>query len=454
MAPRNLLIIDEHNALWQELGNDPNTWLPFFKLYARPGGHATWECKFVIATSQLHEFNLPSGYELSIQYVEPLSLEEFAIWENLRDYPPNLKDKRNEVADLTGLVPRMIIMVVDFANTSGGMSFEDLFSKLRDTVCGVMEKKHDEYVEALNKRKKAKFMKMLHKLFLGSETPRIRISDAAYRDRGLLIALNDGRLQFYNSIARDILFGTFSRYYFRKDRIVELSQKFKDSRGSGDSGGKYFEELFFVWCQCEYLQITLSSQLYNRTIRFTSSVWFRFDGKRIYPPRPTLDISCWIRFSENYPRLDYAYVDIIGDRWILYLIQASVSSFPVHNRDSARLELLLTKSETCQLESLLNSFFDDAFEVSPVVDRKGNIVNFTVTDSKGTSCRERICILYVTPLTRSEAKADSAPEFVEFLTFEDCPGDLKPYINIRQKVRSRRRSRSQRPVKRKKSEES
>ncbi|KAK4528679.1 hypothetical protein GAYE_SCF63G6624 [Galdieria yellowstonensis] len=355
MKPRNLLIVDEHNAFWQKFGSDPNTWLPFFKFYADPVAHVTRDCKFVIAGSQHHEFesNLHSGYEFSVQYVEPLSLEEFAIWENLRDYPPNSKDKRNEVADLTGLVPRMISMVVDFANTSGGMSFEDLFSKLRDTVSGAMETKHDEYVEALNKRKKEKFMKMLHNLFLGSETPRIRISDAAYRDRGLLIALNDGRLQFYNSVARDILFGTFSRYYFTKDRIVELSQKFKDSRGSGDSGGKYFEELFFVWCQCEYLQITLSSQLYNRTIRFTSNVWFRFDGKRIYPPRSTFDISCWIRFSENYPRLDYAYVDIIGDRWILYLIQASVSSFPVHNRDSAQLELLLTKSETCQLESLL-----------------------------------------------------------------------------------------------------
>jgi len=138
---------------------------------------------------------------------------------------------------------------------------------------------------------------------------------------------------------------------------------------------------------------------------------------------------------------------------MLYLIQASVSSFPVHNRDSAQLELLFEKSDgTVPLAALLNSFFGEPFQVSPVVDMEGNIVNFTVTDSKGTSCRVRICILYVTPLTRSEAKADSAPEFVEFLTFEDCPGDLKPYI--RQKVRSRRRSRSQRPVKRKKSKES
>ncbi|KAK4528928.1 hypothetical protein GAYE_SCF67G6877 [Galdieria yellowstonensis] len=343
-------------------------------------------CLSLSFTLSSSTFYLGVGYELSIQYVEPLSLEEFAIWEKLRDYPPKLKNKKNEVIDLTGLVPRMIGMVVNLAKTCSDLSFEDLFSKFRERVIADMQQKHDEYVDALDKRNKAKFMQMLHKLFVGSETPKIRICDAAYRDRGLLIALNDCSLQFYNSIARDILYNTFSEFEFTEDRINELSR------------------------------------------------------------------NCWIRFSENYPRLDYAYVDIIGDRWILYLIQASVSSFPVHNRDSAQLELLLTKSETCQLESLLNSFFDDAFVVSPVVDRKGNIVNFTVTDSKGTSCRERICILYVTPLTRSEAKADCAPEFVEFLTFEECPGDLKPYI--RQKVRSRRRSRSQRPVERKKSEES
>jgi len=66
MKPRNFLIIDEHNALWQQFGNDPNSWPPFFKLYARPIWSSTPYCMFVIATSQLHEFKLPSGYEDSI----------------------------------------------------------------------------------------------------------------------------------------------------------------------------------------------------------------------------------------------------------------------------------------------------------------------------------------------------------------------------------------------------
>jgi len=102
MAPRNLLIIDEHNALWQKFGSDTNTWLPFFKFYADPVAHATvstcssflliinrgsWECKFVIATSQIHEFKLPSGYRNSKGYIEQLSKEEFKIWQALDDYP-------------------------------------------------------------------------------------------------------------------------------------------------------------------------------------------------------------------------------------------------------------------------------------------------------------------------------------------------------------------------------
>jgi hypothetical protein len=41
MKPRNLLIVDEHNAFWQKFGSDPNKWLPFFEFYAVPVGHAT-----------------------------------------------------------------------------------------------------------------------------------------------------------------------------------------------------------------------------------------------------------------------------------------------------------------------------------------------------------------------------------------------------------------------------
>ncbi|KAK4528675.1 hypothetical protein GAYE_SCF62G6620 [Galdieria yellowstonensis] len=112
MAQRNFLIVDEHNALWQKFGSDTKTWLSFFEFYADPVGHATRYCKFVIATSQLHQFKLPSGYVFSIQYVKPLSREEFVIWERLDDYPKIFRDNESTVVDLTGFVPGMIAELI------------------------------------------------------------------------------------------------------------------------------------------------------------------------------------------------------------------------------------------------------------------------------------------------------------------------------------------------------
>ncbi|KAK4528678.1 hypothetical protein GAYE_SCF63G6623 [Galdieria yellowstonensis] len=452
----NLLIVDEHNALWQQFGNDANSWPPFFKLYARPVRHSTPYCKFVIAGSQLHEFEskLPSGYEDSMSYVEPLSKEEFEIWENLSDYPSNFKDKRNEVIDLTGLVPRMIALLVNFANTFVGFSFGELVTKFTKRVYRDMKKRHDAYVNSLKEEEKETFYDMLYKLFLGRQTPAITLFDSAYQDRGLLISLNDESLQFYNSLARDILFETFSNYYFTKDRIAEVSNKFKKARMDGRDGGEHFEELFLDLFQYYRPVIEVYSRRNYRTIHLKSNRWLIFDGKKLMPSRSNIEFSCWIKFGANYPRLDYAYVDMTDDgNWMLYLIQVSVSSFPAHNTGSAQLERLFKKTDgTVQLASLLNSFFAEVFEVSPVYDAREKIVNFEVTDSQGISFRDRISILYVTPLTREDAKADSAPDFVEFLTFDNFPGYMKSYIDVGRSVRSRRSSPSRSPVKRIKSE--
>ncbi|KAK4527844.1 hypothetical protein GAYE_SCF45G5776 [Galdieria yellowstonensis] len=416
--------------------------------------HSTWECKFVIATSQLHEFKLPSGYEFSVQYVEPLSREEFAIWENLSDYPPILKDNSNEVIDLTGFVPRMIALLVNFANTFVGFSFVELVTKFTKRVYRDMKKRHDAYVNSLKGEEKETFYNMLYKLFLGRETPATTLFDSAYQDRGLLIPLHDESLQFYNSIARDILFESFSNYYFTKERLVEVSNKFKEARRECRGGGAYFEQLFLYLCYQFRPDIEVYSRASHRTIHLNSNVrWLRFDGKKFMPQRSKVNFSCWIKFGENYPSLDYAYVYMTDGSWMLYLIQVSVSSFPVHNRDSARLELLFEKTGgTVPLASLLNSFFDGPFEVSPVYNDRKKIMDFEVTDSQGISFRDRISILYVTSLTREDAKADSAPEFVEFLTFDNFPGYMKSYIDVGQKVRSRRSSPSRRSVKRIKSE--
>jgi len=73
--------------------------------------------KTLVAGSQhrLFESEPPSAYELSKCRVEPLNLEEFAVWENLSEYSESMrKDMKDEVADLTGFVPRLIGLLFKF----------------------------------------------------------------------------------------------------------------------------------------------------------------------------------------------------------------------------------------------------------------------------------------------------------------------------------------------------
>ncbi|KAK4523732.1 hypothetical protein GAYE_SCF00G1628 [Galdieria yellowstonensis] len=436
MEPRNFLIIDEHNALWQKFGSDTKMWPPFFEFYADPVGQSTWECKFVIAGSQHHEFEskLPSGYRNSTRYIEPLSKEEFKIWQALDDYPETFRDNESTIVDLTGRVPRTIAELMELSRSFPNFSFEELVAWFTKNAFGDMKKRHEEYVDSLTEEKKKAFYNMLYELFLGRETPAITLFDSAYRDGSLLLEMQNGSVRFYNSIACDVLFESFSNYYFTKERLVEVSNKFKEARREGFNSGEYFEELFLHLCQQFRPDIEIYSRADYRTIHLKSNLWLRFDGKEFMPPRPKIEFNCWIKFGTNYPRLDYAYVDMTDD---------------AHNIDSAPLERLFKKTDgTVQLASLLNSFFADVLEVSPVYDAREKIVNFEVTDSQGISFRDRISVLYVTPLTREDAKADSAPEFVEFLTFDNFPGYMKSYIDVGRKVRSRRSSPSRSPVKR------
>jgi len=143
MKPRNLLIVDEHNAFWQKFGSDPNKWLPFFEFYAVPVGHATPYCKFVIAGSQHHEFEskLPSGYGDAIRYIEPLSKEEFEIWETLDDYPQSFRDNESTIVDLTGRVPRMIARLIETSRSFPNLSFEEVASEYYESCYAEMELK-------------------------------------------------------------------------------------------------------------------------------------------------------------------------------------------------------------------------------------------------------------------------------------------------------------------------
>jgi len=212
---------------------------------------------------------------------------------------------------LTGLVPRMIALRVNFANTFVDFSFGKWVTKFTKRVYRNMKKRHDAYVNSLKEEEKKKFYNTLCKLFFDRETPTITLFDSAYQDRGLLIPLHDESLQFYNSIARDVLFESFSNYYFTKERLVEVSNKFKEARRKCRGGGAYFEQLFLYLCYQFRPNIEVYSRASHRTIHLNSNVrWLRFDGKKFMPQRSKVNFSCWIKFGENYPSLDYAYVDM------------------------------------------------------------------------------------------------------------------------------------------------
>jgi len=211
----------------------------FFAFYAQPVSYSTRYCKFVIATSQLHKFKLPSGYLFSIQYVKPLSREEFEIWERLDDYPETFKDNENTVVDYTGRVPGMIAELIGMSRSFPNLSFEEVAARFYEECYADMQIVHSEYVKSLTHEvDKKQFYDGLYKLFRDRETPAIKLFDSAYLDRGLLIPLDDESLQFYNSVARDVLFESFSNCYFTKDRLLELSKRFKESQMADADGGK------------------------------------------------------------------------------------------------------------------------------------------------------------------------------------------------------------------------
>jgi len=212
----------------------------FFAFYAQPVAYSTRYCKFVIATSQLHKFKLPSGYLFSIQYVKPLSREEFEIWERLDDYPETFKDNENTVVDYTGRVPGMIAELIGMSRSFPNLSFEEVAARFYEECYADMQIVHSEYVKSLTHEvDKKQFYDGLYKLFRDRETPAIKLFDSAYLDRGLLIPLDDESLQFYNSVARDVLFESFSNCYFTKDRLLELSKRFKESQMADADGGKF-----------------------------------------------------------------------------------------------------------------------------------------------------------------------------------------------------------------------
>ncbi|GJQ11518.1 hypothetical protein GpartN1_g3309.t1 [Galdieria partita] len=227
LALRNMLIVDEHNAFWGKFGRDINRWPDFFQFYTEFEVMNTPYCGVLLAGSQHHQFedNLRSGYEDVKHYLEPLSFKEFDLWEALPDYPSILRENSDEVVELTGLVPRMIVKIVALANDHPDASFEDLRVEFTAKVYCEMIRKHNDYLDGLrSEEEKREFDSMLYKLFMDRTKPNITIADGAYISRGLLVVVSHIYLRFYNSVARDILLSSFLKRYASENYLAELFQ--------------------------------------------------------------------------------------------------------------------------------------------------------------------------------------------------------------------------------------
>ncbi|GJQ13971.1 hypothetical protein GpartN1_g5762.t1 [Galdieria partita] len=466
LAPRNMLIVDEHNALWSEFGNKTNTWPNFFRLYTKLAMMNTPYCGVLIAGSQHHQFedNLPSGSGNIKHYLEPLSFKEFDLWQDLPDYPPILRQHSDEMVELTGLVPRMIAKMVTLAKDLPDASFEYLQAELTSYLYSEMTRSHNDYLDGLrSEREKRAFDSMLYKLFMDRSKPNITVADGAYRDRGLLVVVSRIYLRFYNSVARDILLSSFLERYASENYLAELFKRYRSDPGTR---GQTFEKLFFLWFinRTEEVTIRSDSKPY-RNLSLSCNSWVRLVGDEFDPPMKKFTHSCWILLEERHPRFDYIFVDIVNSQWHIYFFQVSISSFYSHNRDSAAIEnsflppsfkkdawntsesanLSTSRSKSKQksmassqsgqkrnknrrrvrvtdkpqLLSLIGLILNEEFTITLEEDDSGRIVDFRLLDSKGVDWRHCISIVYVTPLPFKEAKGSlSVPDYIEFLCSE------------------------------------
>ncbi|GJQ09614.1 hypothetical protein GpartN1_g1405.t1 [Galdieria partita] len=323
LTPRNMLIVDAHNAFWGKFGHEINRWSDFFQFYTDFEVMNTLYCGVLIAVSQ-HlqlEDNLPSGYEDVKHYLEPLSFKEFDLWQDLPDFPPILRQHSDEVIELTGLVPRMIAKMVFLTKTRPDANFKTLKTRLSSNLYSKMTRSHNDYLDGLcSEREKSAFDSLLYRLLMNRNKPNITVADGAYRGRGLLVAVNRSYLRFYNSIARGILLSSFFNRYASENYLVEL---FECYRSDQSTRRQTFEKLFFLWFinRTEEVTIRSDSKPY-RNLSLSCNSWVRLVGDEFDPPMKKFSHFCWILPEERDPRFDYIFVDIVNSQWHIYFFSS------------------------------------------------------------------------------------------------------------------------------------
>jgi hypothetical protein len=172
------------------------------------------------------------------------------------------------------------------------------------------------------------------------------------------------------------------------------------------------------------------------SLSVSSSAFVRLNGNTFDPPAFIPQQSCWVPFSERYPRFDLAYLNITEDDYEVYLFQASISSFSRHNRGTARIEVSFEERNRTekQLSQLLTKLFNKKIIVQSVFredDPSNNVTDFTVRDEYGNSYREKVFLVYVSPLSWDVAIGRNPPSYLYFLTRDLFPETFQSYLGFR-----------------------
>ncbi|GJQ15675.1 hypothetical protein GpartN1_g7466.t1 [Galdieria partita] len=313
----NLLIMDEHNEIFRNIMREYTstfTEKPLHKLchflgyYSRVSNLPMAPCGVVLAGSQHHTFedSLPNGGVFRyLRYIEPLSDEEFAECEKQPEYPALLTENREAVMSYTGKVPRQIQDLIDLTRKHSSYDFKKLIEIYVSGFVSEASRKHFNYIESLNERDRESFFEALSALLFPRTKRQNFILKTAYRDKGLVVVLEDGTLRFYNLPARDVILDSWLKY--TKSKLGHMIDQYRKSTGA--SKGSLYEKLFLNICSlskptltgwCPGYQLKYSFSLNRGDLRY-------FDGTLIDPMIDWMTDGLWLYMPSNFARWDFIY---------------------------------------------------------------------------------------------------------------------------------------------------
>jgi hypothetical protein len=357
-----LRVLDEHNELWQQLGDDVRAWPPVFRDYARfeslRGVSPVRTCRVrcavsdaqqprvmaIYSGSQHHKFEtkLPAGLSKAVERLLPYTKEELKIIAARDNFPAELHGHLPWLLNFTGGVPRDVSLIastypVNIRARGELVTIENLEKEFDSDRKPKMTLSHTEFMKTAGSVERKEWLENV-KLMLLTESDDVPQPDPAYLDLGLLRFDRKGVFTFVNQRARAIVRTSYINYaptLTLSDQ--ELQARISAQIDSASVRGGVFEEL--VWVQllslpeplqvCDELGVEVK---YSVTLSGVRDFITLAKGEHVPGTSRGAGGSRLVRGYHAYPRWDFIY-----DGACPVFISASVSPFRSHDKDSAAI---------------------------------------------------------------------------------------------------------------------